>query len=45
VIGASTLEHALDTAALNADRDVTKQLDVRTADLDVAMREAAGEIG
>jgi uncharacterized membrane protein len=45
VVGASTLEQALDKAALKAEKHVAKQLDVSTADVDAAVKEAAGEVG
>jgi uncharacterized membrane protein len=45
VIGASTLEAALDNAELTAEKHIAKQLDVTTEDVDAAVREAAGEVG
>jgi uncharacterized membrane protein len=45
VVGASTLEQALDKAGLKAEKQVAKQLDVSTADVDAAVKEAAGEVG
>jgi uncharacterized membrane protein len=45
VIGASNLEQALDKAALKAEKQIAKQLGVSTADVDAAVKEAAGEIG
>jgi uncharacterized membrane protein len=45
VIGASNLEQALDKAALKAEKEIAKQLDVSAADVDAAVKEAAGEIG
>ena len=44
VIGASNLEQALDKAALKAEKQIAKQLDVSTADVDAAVKEAAGEV-
>jgi uncharacterized membrane protein len=44
VIGASNLEQALDKAALKAEKQIAKQLDVSTADVDAAVKDAAGEI-
>jgi uncharacterized membrane protein len=44
VVGASTLEQALDKATLNAERQVAKQLDVSTADVDAAVKNAAGQV-
>jgi uncharacterized membrane protein len=45
VIGASNLEQAIDKAALKAEKEIAKQLDVSAADVDAAVKEAAGEIG
>jgi uncharacterized membrane protein len=45
VIGASNLEQALDKAALKGEKEIAKQLDVSAADVDAAVKEAAGEIG
>ena len=45
VVGASTLEQALDKATLKAEKRIAKQLDVSTADVDAAVKEAAGQIG
>jgi uncharacterized membrane protein len=43
VIGASTLEAALDKAALKAEKHIAKQLDdVSAGDVDAAVKEAAG---
>jgi uncharacterized membrane protein len=44
VVGASTLEQALDKAALKAEKQVAKQLDVSTADVDAAVKDAAGQV-
>jgi hypothetical protein len=44
VIGESTLEQAIDKAALKAEKHVAKELNVSSKDLDDAVREAAGEI-
>ena len=44
VVGASTLEQALDKATLNAEKQVAKQLDVSTADVDAAVKDAAGQV-
>ena len=42
VVGASTLEAALDKAELKADKHIAKQLDdVSTADVDAAVKDAA----
>ena len=45
VIGASTLEQALDKAELKAEKQVAKQLDVSTTDVDAAVKEAADQVG
>jgi uncharacterized membrane protein len=45
VVGASTLEQALDNAELKAEKHIAKQLDVSTADVDAAVKEAAGDVG
>jgi hypothetical protein len=45
VVGASTLEQALDKATLKAEKQVAKQLDVSTADVDAAVKNAAGQVG
>ena len=44
VIGESTLEEALDKATLKAEKQVAKQLDVSTDDVDAAVKEATGEV-
>ena len=44
VVGASTLEAALDKAKLKAEKHVAKQLGVSTDDVDAAVREATSEI-
>ena len=44
VIGASTLEAALDKAKLKAEKHVAKQLGVSTHDVDAAVQEATSEI-
>lgn len=45
VIGESTLEDALKKAGLKAEKQVAKQLDVSTSDVDAAVKQAAGEVG
>jgi len=45
VVGANTLAQALDEAGLKPAKHVTKQVDVSTADVDAAVKDAAGEIG
>jgi uncharacterized membrane protein len=45
VVGASTLQEALDKAGLKPAKHVTKQVDVSTKDVDAAMKDAAGDIG
>ena len=45
VVGANTLEKALEDAGLKADKHVAKQVDVSTADIDAAVKDAAGQVG
>ena len=44
IVGESTLEQAVDKAALKAEKHVAKELDVKPADIDKAVREAASEV-
>jgi uncharacterized membrane protein len=44
VVGASTLEQALEKAELKAEKQVTKQLDVSPGDVDAAVKDAATQI-
>ena len=44
VVGASNLEQAIDEAELSAEQSVAKQLDVSTADVDTAVRDAASQV-
>jgi uncharacterized membrane protein len=44
VVGESTIEQAVDKAALKAEKHVAKELDVKPSDIDAAVREAAGEM-
>ena len=44
VVGASNLEKALDEAQLSAEKSASKQLDVSTADVDAAVKDAAGQV-
>ncbi len=44
VVGASTLEKALDEAELSAEESVAKQIDVSTADVDAAVKDAASQV-
>jgi uncharacterized membrane protein len=44
VVGASTIEDALEKAQLKAEKRVAKELDVSVSDVDAAVREAAGEV-
>jgi len=44
VVGESTLEQALNKAALRAEKHVAKALDVSPKDVDAAVREASGEV-
>lgn len=45
VVGASTLEAALDKAELQAEKHVAKELGVSTDDVDAAVEEATSELG
>jgi uncharacterized membrane protein len=45
VVGANTLAQALDEAGLKPAKHVTKQVDVSTADVDAAVKDAAGQVG
>jgi uncharacterized membrane protein len=44
IVGESTVEQAVDKAALKAEKQVAKELDVKPRDIDKAIREAAGEV-
>ena len=44
IVGESTIEQAVDKAALKAEKQVAKELDVKPKDLDKAVREAASEV-
>jgi len=44
IVGESTVEQAVDKAALKAEKHVAKELDVKPKDIDKAVREAAGEV-
>jgi uncharacterized membrane protein len=44
VVGASTIEDALEKAQLKAEKRIAKELDVSVSDVDAAVREAAGEV-
>jgi uncharacterized membrane protein len=44
VVGASNLEQALDEAELSAEQSVAKQLDVSSADVDGAVKDAASQV-
>ena len=41
IVGESKVEQAIDKAALKADKHVAKELDVKSRDIDKAVREAA----
>src|SRR3954447_5782203 len=45
VVGATTLQEALDNAGLKPAKHVTKQVDASTEDLDAAVKDAADGIG
>jgi uncharacterized membrane protein len=44
VVGESQLQKALDKAALRAEKQIAKQLNVSADDIDQAVREAAGQV-
>jgi uncharacterized membrane protein len=44
IVGESTIEQAVDKAALKAEKQVAKDLDVKPKDIDKAIREAASEL-
>ena len=44
IVGESTLEQAVGKAALKAEKHVAKELDVKSKDIDKAVREAATEV-
>ena len=44
VVGASTLQKALDDAGLSAEESVARQIDVSTADVDAAIKETASHV-
>jgi uncharacterized membrane protein len=44
IVGESELEQAMDKAELKAEKQVAKELDVKSKDIDKAVREAAGEV-
>ena len=44
IVGESTIQEAVDKAALKAEKHVAKELDVKPKDIDKAVREAAGEV-
>ncbi|MGW7447492.1 hypothetical protein [Kitasatospora sp. NPDC054795] len=44
IVGASTVEQAVQKAGLKAEKQVAKELDVSSKDIDSAVREAATEV-
>jgi uncharacterized membrane protein len=44
VVGASNLEQAIEEAGLKPEESVAKQVDVSTADVDAAVKEATSEV-
>ena len=44
IVGESKIEQAVDKAALKAEKQVAKELDVKPKDIDKAIREAASEV-
>jgi uncharacterized membrane protein len=45
VVGANTIDKALDEAGLKPAKHVTKSVDVSTADVDAAVKDAGGQVG
>lgn len=45
IVGAGTLAQAIDKAALKAEKQIAKELDVSTDDIDLAVRQAAIAVG
>jgi uncharacterized membrane protein len=45
VVGESQLQHALDKAALRAEKHVARQLNVNPKDIDQAVRDSAAQMG
>ncbi|KOG26617.1 membrane protein [Streptomyces viridochromogenes] len=45
IVGESTLAQAVEKAGLKAEKEIAKQLDVSSKDIDKAVREAASELG
>ena len=45
IVGENTIEQAVDKAALKAEKQVAKELDVKPKDIDKAIKEAADEVG
>ena len=44
IVGESKVAEAVDQAGLKADKQVARELDVKSKDIDKAVREAAGEV-
>jgi uncharacterized membrane protein len=44
IVGENTIEQAVDKAALKAEKQVAKELDVKPRDIDKAIEEAVGEL-
>ena len=44
IVGANTVQQALDKAELKADKHVAKELDVSAKDIDAAVQQAATEV-
>ena len=45
IVGQNTIEQAVDKAALKAEKQVAKELNVKPKDVDKAIRETAGQVG
>ena len=44
IVGENTIEQAVDKAALKAEKQVARELDVKPEDIDKSIREAASEL-
>lgn len=44
IVGENTIEQAVDKAALKAEKQVAKELDLKPKDIDKAIEEAAGAV-
>ncbi len=44
MVGESTIEQAVDKAAVKAEKHIAKELNVQPSDIDAAIQQAAGEM-